>query len=98
VHGFCFAVRKQVAGDAGGFDNEFTPLADEIEFCARAREKGWGIYVADRVDYEHEYSISEKTTQDIQFFGRVERREEIDRRNNARKLALPWLGRLSYKE
>lgn len=97
IHGYCFAVRRQAYNETGGFDNAFSPLADETEFCARAWEKGWGVYIAEGVDCKHEYNISEKPHEDIVYFGRKLERSELDKQNNDYREGLPWFGKRFYK-
>ncbi len=98
VHGFCFALRRATYHDTGGFDNYFSPLADEIEFCARVWDKGWGVFIAEDVNFTHEYRISTKLDEDIIYLGRKLDRRKIDSRNSEYKLKLPWLGKISYKK
>ncbi len=98
VHGTCIAFRKEIYEKVGGVDNEFSPLCDEVELCARIWKNGYGAYIVEGIDYTHKCNISERPQQDILYFGRQVNRTELDKKNNEYKLSLPWLGRVSYKE
>ncbi len=98
VHGFLFAVRKKVYDDIGPFDNHFSPLADEEEYCRHATENGWGVEIAEGAEYSHEYRISNQVNRNIQYMGRIVERAWLDRRNEERKRGLPWMhGEISFK-
>lgn len=43
VQGACFALRRQVAEQVGGFDERFFHSWEETDLCRRAREAGWRI-------------------------------------------------------
>ncbi|MBF0426522.1 MAG: glycosyltransferase [Magnetococcales bacterium] len=99
VHGFLFGVRRETHRQIGEFDATFSPLADEVEYCARARRGGWEVCIADGAGYEHTCTISEQTDRDIRYFGRLCKRRELDQANLAHKIALPWMeGKASFKE
>lgn len=98
VFGYCFAVRRRAYEDAGGFDNNFSPLADEAEFCARVWDRGWGVYIAEGVDCKHEYNISEKPHEDIIYFGNKLDRRELDRKNFEYRQSLPWFTKIFHKK
>ncbi|MBF0194742.1 MAG: glycosyltransferase [Magnetococcales bacterium] len=91
VYGFLFALRREVYETAGPFDNGFSPLADEREYCLRAGTKGWIIEVADGAKYFHEYTISEQVDRDIRHMGRHINRKWLDKHNNDRKKDIPWM-------
>ncbi len=87
VYGHCFLVRALVFKEVGLFDNEFSPLADELEFCHRVTSAGWGVQIISNVRWEHECTISNQVGRDIIYFGRVINRRVLDENNNKRKLS-----------
>ncbi len=98
VYGFLFAVRKKVYDDIGPFDNHFSPLADEEEYCRHATENGWSVVIAEGAEYSHEYRISNQVNCNIVYMGRTVERAWLDKRNNERKRGLPWMhGEISFK-
>ncbi|MBF0154026.1 MAG: glycosyltransferase [Magnetococcales bacterium] len=99
VHGFLFGVRREAHRQIGEFDTAFSPLADEVEYCARAHKKGWEVHIADGAGFEHTCTISEQTDRDIRHFGRLLDRKTLDQANRDYKIALPWMeGKASFKK
>jgi GT2 family glycosyltransferase len=48
VHGFCFAVKKEVLRTVGYFDEVLFPegFGEENDYCLRASDAGWGLALA----------------------------------------------------
>lgn len=48
VHGFCFAVRREVMADIGYFDEITFPrgYGEENDYCFRATDAGWGLAIS----------------------------------------------------
>ncbi len=58
VTGACMLVRRQVFEAMGGFDTVFRNGFEDVDFCLRLRERGWGVhYCAESVLY-HLESVS----------------------------------------
>jgi GT2 family glycosyltransferase len=62
VRGFCFAVRLEVIGDIGVFDEGSYPegYGEEDDYCLRAVDAGWSLAVAKNTYVWHEKSGSYK--------------------------------------
>ncbi|MEO5333856.1 MAG: glycosyltransferase [Magnetococcus sp. YQC-5] len=99
VYGFCFGVRRQTHEQIGGFDVAFSPLADEVEYCARANKAGWEVHIAHGAGFDHTCTISEQTDRDILYFGRLVDRNLLDKANMDYKIGLPWMeGKGTFKK
>jgi GT2 family glycosyltransferase len=42
--GACLIIKKELFDSIEGFDDNFRMYAEDMDFCRRAREKGWGTY------------------------------------------------------
>lgn len=61
VIGFCMAFKKVVWEDIGDFDTTLWPCTgEEIDFCLRAKEKGFKIGIARDIYVHHEGSVTFK--------------------------------------
>ena len=60
VHGFCFAIRREVINDVGVFDEEAFPqgFGEEDDYCIRAVDAGWSLAIATNTYVWHEKSGS----------------------------------------
>ncbi len=59
VTGAGFAVRRQVLTELGGFDEDFYPAYfEEVDFCTRARKRGWRVLYWPRATMVHHESVS----------------------------------------
>jgi GT2 family glycosyltransferase len=60
VHGFCFAMRREVIDDIGLFDELAFPLGfgEEDDYCIRAVDAGWSLAIATNTYVWHEKSGS----------------------------------------
>lgn len=76
VTGACWLVPREIFRELGGFDPMFRNGFEDVDFCLRARKRGYTIwYAADSVIYHHVSSSS----------GRFDREEE-----NAALFAARW--------
>lgn len=65
VIGFCMAFKKSLYDELGEFDESMWPCSgEEIDFCFRAREKGYKIGIVNEVFLHHEGSITFRKMQD----------------------------------
>lgn len=61
--GAALFIRRAAVDEAGGFDESFRMFAEEVEWCYRLRERGWGIcWVPDAIVVHHEGA---STAQDV---------------------------------
>lgn len=60
IHGFCFAVRKEVMSGIGFFDEKAFPegFGEEDDYCIRAVDAGWSLVIATDTYVWHEKSGS----------------------------------------
>lgn len=58
ISGCCMLVKKDVFERSGLFDERFFLYYEDVDFCLRARGKGFVTYVLPKVYIEHELSIS----------------------------------------
>lgn len=60
VHGFCFAIRREVLAEVGLFDEIFFPegFGEEVDYCLRAADAGWQLAWATNTFVWHEKSRS----------------------------------------
>ena len=60
VHGFCFAIRRDVINDIGVFDEEAFPqgFGEEDDYCIRAVDAGWSLAIATHAYVWHQKSGS----------------------------------------
>ena len=57
VTGACLLVRTEIFAELGGFDTDFVNGVEDVDFCLRARERGWRVvYCPDAVLEHHEGS------------------------------------------
>ena len=86
IIGFCMAFRKSVFDDVGDFDESLWPCSgEEIDWCFRAKEKGYRVGVIYDCYIHHEGS---KTFRTMDNSGELEYREIVARNNN--HLAEKW--------
>jgi len=79
VIGFCMAFKRSLYDEIGPFDESLWPCSgEELDFCLRARSKGYRIAIAKDVYVHHAGSITFKAMQDS---GEVNY-DTICRRNN----------------
>lgn len=53
VTGACMLVRGEVWTELGGFDETYNFGLEDIDFCLRARQRGWKVYCCNEVDSLH---------------------------------------------
>ena len=53
VTGCCFLVRRECLRQLGGFDEDFFLYYEDVDFCRRARERGWSIWYEPSVRVTH---------------------------------------------
>ena len=60
VTGAALALRREVWADVGPFDEAFRIYAQDLDFCLRARDRGWNVRViaASRIVHHHGLTIS----------------------------------------
>lgn len=79
VTGACMLVRGELWNEIGGLDESYPFGLEDIDFCLRARQRGWRIFCSNRVDSLH-------------FESQTPGRERLDR--PSRQLFLKrWRGR-----
>ena len=63
VTGAALAMRREVWTDVGPFDEAFKLYAQDLDFCLRARDRGWKVRViaASRIVHHHGITISRVT-------------------------------------
>lgn len=61
VGGGFMMIKKEVFGKVGLFDENFFLYLEDIDFCCRAREAGYGIYYFPYAQVEHHHMASSKT-------------------------------------
>ena len=86
IIGFCMAFKKTVWEAVGDFDESLWPCSgEEIDFCLRAKEKGFKIGIAKDIYVHHEGSV---TFRDMENAGQVEYAKVCER--NDKHLAEKW--------
>jgi O-antigen biosynthesis protein len=58
VTGACMLVRHEVFEALGGLDESYASAYNDVDFCLRAREKGWGVVLAAEAELWHQESLS----------------------------------------
>lgn len=53
VTGACLLVRRSIYNEIGGFDEGFATLFNDVDFCLRVREIGYGVVFAATVEMIH---------------------------------------------
>jgi len=53
VTGACLLVRKQVWDELGGLDESYPFGLEDIDFCLRARQRGWRVFCCGETDSLH---------------------------------------------
>jgi GT2 family glycosyltransferase len=94
VSGFLMAVRHEVFGLAGGFDERFSPCTgEELDFCTTVKVRlGLDCYVVGGVEHQHEFHISSAPGwRRLSHNGRKEMLWRIHRRNT-RNFRRKWKG------
>jgi cellulose synthase/poly-beta-1,6-N-acetylglucosamine synthase-like glycosyltransferase len=55
----CMVVRREAWEQVGGLDEQNLPIAfNDVDFCLRLREKGWGVVWSPYAELFHHESIS----------------------------------------
>jgi len=86
IIGFCMCFKKAVWEAAGDFDESLWPCSgEEIDFCYKAKEKGFKVGIAWDTYVHHEGSV---TFKDMEKAGQVNYGETCDR--NDKHLAEKW--------
>ena len=86
IIGFCMAFKKSFYDKLGPFDESLWPCSgEEIDFCYRAKEKGFKIGIAKDIYVHHEGSV---TFRDMENAGQVEYAKVCER--NDKHLAEKW--------
>ena len=60
VSGACLFTRKEVIDEIGGFDENFFMYGEDVDYCFRAKKKGWRIVVLPSIEVTHLKSQSTK--------------------------------------
>jgi GT2 family glycosyltransferase len=58
VTGACMLVRRDVYEELGGLDESYASAHNDVDFCLRVREKGWGVVLAAEAELWHQESLS----------------------------------------
>lgn len=58
VTGCCLAVRAELWRELGGLDEAFYIYAEDVDFCLRARERGWSAWYRPQAVLRHAVSAS----------------------------------------
>ena len=58
VTGACMLIRREVWDELGGLSEEFAFGLEDVDFCLRARQKGWRVCCSGRVDSLHFESMT----------------------------------------
>jgi len=58
VTGACMLIRRETWDDLGGLSGEFAFGLEDIDFCLRARQKGWRVCCSRRADSLHFESMT----------------------------------------
>jgi len=69
VSGFCFVTAKKVFEELGGFDPELKNGNEDVDFCMRALQKGYGSYIVPACFVYHEGSHTMKSVKDNPYDG-----------------------------
>ena len=86
IIGFCMAFKKSVWETVGEFDESLWPCSgEEIDFCYKAKEKGFKVGIARDTYVHHEGSVTFKDMEDA---GQVEYAKVCER--NDKHLAERW--------
>jgi GT2 family glycosyltransferase len=64
VSGACLMVRREAVEAAGPLNESFFMYVEDLEWCDRIRQSGWGIYYLRDVEVIHYEGASRKTTGD----------------------------------
>lgn len=58
ITGCTMMVRADVFADVGLFDEDYDIYAEDLDFCLRAQEKGYGVWLVPQAIAEHKVSLS----------------------------------------
>jgi GT2 family glycosyltransferase len=61
VSGFCMLIRREAWETLGGLDESYFMYFEDVDFCSRARSRGWGVAMDGRVSALHYESASSTT-------------------------------------
>lgn len=67
--GYLVAYRKSMIDSIGGYDESFSPLADERELGLKAQFNGWSLKIAQNCQWQHYFDISSKPHTIIDYMG-----------------------------
>lgn len=77
IIGFCMAFKKSLFDEVGDFDETHWPCCgEEIDFCLRAREKGYKVGYTSEIYIHHEGSQTFRAMSDIDYNEICERNEK----------------------
>lgn len=58
VTGTCMLIKRRVWDELGGFDESYPFGLEDIDFCLRARQRGWRVFCCNEVDSLHFESLT----------------------------------------
>jgi N-acetylglucosaminyl-diphospho-decaprenol L-rhamnosyltransferase len=53
VPGACLMVRREVVEKVGGLDEEYVMYSEEVDWCWRVKQAGWGVYYVPQAEIVH---------------------------------------------
>lgn len=65
--GACMMVRREVVEQVGGLSEDFFLYCEEIDWCLRIRQAGWGIYCEPRAQFVHHSGASARQFREWSF-------------------------------
>jgi GT2 family glycosyltransferase len=89
VGGSCLALKADAVTDVGFLDESLFMYVDEVDWCLRARMRGWSLAVDDRVSFCEEASASSSTVPGLKEYYMTRNRLIVLRRYGSR-LALVY--------
>ena len=60
VVGACMMIRRRAIESMGLFDEQFFLYSEEVDFCLRAHQVGWEVYLLPEIRVEHSLALSSK--------------------------------------
>jgi hypothetical protein len=87
VDGACLMIRREAIAQIGLLDEQYFLYGEELDWCFRARQAGWGVYALPHVEMFHHQGQSSAQMSDFSLAYLVETRLRYYRKNHGLAVA-----------